>query len=730
MKLFKYIVPVIVMAPVSLLAGTFSDVNVNELGQYVYPNNRPASPQEYVYMPDGLSYLTLSDDGKSISSHDTKTGNVIETVLDVAKTRETKIERIKGFSISPDGSKLLVYRDSEPVYRHSFNADYHVFEIKRNILSPLSSKFEMQQAPLFSPDGRMVAFVAENNIYIKKLDYKTEVPVTTDGKVNEIINGVPDWTYQEEFSTTSSMTWAPDNLTLCYVKYDEKDVPTFSFPLYQGTCNPRDEYSLYPGQFTYKYPVAGMKNSSVSVHSYDVETRKTKTISLADNAIEYIPRISYACTPERLVVTTLNRGQTRMEMYTVNPKSTVAKSLYVEEASAWIAPEAYEKVKFYPDYFVIMSERSGYNHLYQYSYSGAMMRQITSGNYDVTDYYGCNARGTHFYQSTASGAINRVVSGIDIKGKRTDLSALEGTSSASFSPTMENYVLSYSNAYTPPQYRMFDSRNKELRVIEDNASYKARYGAVPAKEFFTMESDGVSLNGYMLKPADFNASRKYPVIMSQYSGPGSQEVLNRWKMDWEYYFVQQGYIVMSVDGRGTGGRGCEFRNVVYKRLGHYETIDQIAAARYAASLPYVDKDRIGIYGWSYGGYETLMAISHPDSPYSAAVAIAPVTDWRYYDTVYAERYMLTPQENEDGYNAGAPIKLTENMNCRLLLMSGTADDNVHFTNTLQYVSVLQSQGKLCDMFIFPNMNHSINGCNARAVVYAKMLDYFNCNLKR
>ncbi len=729
MKLLKYIFPIVLALPLYTSAGTHSDVNVAELGEYVYPKNRPASMPEFVYLPDGMSYLLLSDDGKSITKHEIKTGNLIETVLDVAKTRETQIDCIGGFSISQDGSKILVYQHREPIYRHSFKADYYVYEIRHNILRPLSSTFEMQQAPLFSPDGRMVAFVAENNIYIKKLDYKTEVPVTADGKINEIINGVPDWTYQEEFSTTSSMSWAPDNMTLCYVKYNETDVPTFSFPLYQGTCNPRNEYAFYPGLFTYKYPVTGMKNSSVSVHSYDVETRKTKKIVLNDDNIEYIPRISYACSPDRLVVATLNRTQNRFELYAVNPKSTVAKSLYVDTSEAWIAPNAYEEVKFYPESFVVMSERSGYNHLYQYSYSGHLMKQITSGDYDVTYYYGCNSKGVHYYQSTVTGALNRVVSSVDIKGKRQDLSPETGTASASFSPTFDNYILNYNNVKTPPRYVLCDNKGKELRVLNNNSEYAERYHVIPEKEFFTLDNDGVILNGYMLKPVDFDAALKYPVIMYQYSGPGSQEVLNRWKMDWDYYFANQGYIVVCVDGRGTGGRGTEFRNVVYKRLGYYETIDQIAAAEYVASLPYVDSDRIGICGWSYGGYETLMAISQKNSPFAAAVAIAPVTDWRYYDTVYTERYMLTPQENEDGYNDGAPIKLIDNMNCRLLLMSGTADDNVHFTNTLQYVSVLQSKGKLCDMFVFPNMNHSINSCNARAVVYAKMLDFFNRNMK-
>lgn len=729
MKLLKYIVSVIVILPMQLYAGIATEAIVDELGKYVYPGNRPESPANFVYMPDGLSYLLLSSDGKSIIRHDTKSGEIIETVLDITKTRENKINEIKGFSLSPDGSKLLVYQKHKPIYRHSFAADYHVYEIRHNILRPLSKNSEYQQAPLFSPDGRMVAFVVDNNIYLKKLDYQTELPVTTDGQLNKIINGVPDWTYQEEFSTTSSMTWAPDNLTLCFLKYNETDVPSFTFPLYHGSSDARDEYAIYPGLFSYKYPVAGMKNSTVSVHSYDVETRKTKKITFSDARIEYIPRISYAGSPDRLAVATLNRAQTRLEIYSVNPKSTVAKSIYVEESDAWISPDTYEKIKYYTESFILLSERSGYKHLYRYSYSGNLITQITSGNYDVTDYYGCNSHGTHYFQSTVSGATNRVVSSIDTKGRRTDLSAQEGSASATFSPTLDNYILNYSNVSTPPQYSLYDTKNKKLRTLEDNNKYASLYDGLPVKEFFTLTNDGTTLNGYIIKPTGFNPSNRYPVIMSQYSGPGSQEVLNRWEMDWDYYFAQQGYIIICVDGRGTGGRGREFKNTVYKRLGHYETIDQHAAANYAASLPYVDKNRIGIYGWSYGGYETLMAISCDNCPYAAAVSIAPVTDWRFYDTVYTERYMLTPQENEDGYNAGSPIKLVEKMNCRLLLMSGTADDNVHFTNTLQYVSELQAHGKFCDMFIFPDMNHSINGGNARSVVYAKMLDFFNRNLK-
>lgn len=733
MNRLKYIVmlPIVVMA-ISIQAAnsTIAPSVQEQLAWYCSPLNRPATPAPMQYLPDGTSYLQLDEDSKRIVKYDTHTGNELEIVLDVSSNRGSKIDMIEGFSISDDGSKLLVYNNAEMIYRSSFMATYYVFEIKRNMLKPLSEKFSTQQAPSFSPDGRMVAFVADNNIHIKKLDYETEVAVTSDGKANEVVNGISDWTYQEEFGTESSIAWAPDNLTLCYIKYNESDVPVYSLTMYEGACDPKSEYALYPGTFNYKYPVAGERNSKVSVHSYDIETRKTKDIALPDNRIEYIPRIAYAAAPERLIVTTLNRAQNRVELYTVNPKSTVAKSLYVDESSAWIDPMAWGTVRYYPDFFVIASERSGFNQLYQYSYSGVLMRQLTSGDRVVTDYYGYDAlTATHYYQSTTT-PLDRAVYSLDAKGNLTPLTPEEGTASATFAPSMKYYTIEYSNVSTPHSYKLYASKSrKQLRELESNADYASRYSMMPKKEFFTMTSDGNTLNGYIIKPADFDASRRYPVIMSQYSGPGSQSVLNRWKVDWEQFYATQGYVVVCVDGRGTGGRGREFMNVVYQCLGKYETIDQLAAAKYVASLPYVDESRIGIYGWSYGGYETLMAISQNDSPYAAAVAVAPVTDWRYYDTVYTERYMLTPNENESGYEHSAPINLVRNVNCPLLIMTGTADDNVHPANTIEYVARLLSVGKMCDMLLFPNMNHSIYYCNGRVMVYAKMLDYFNRNLK-
>ena len=706
--------------------------NLSGLEQYVYPANRPATVACPAFTADGLHFLSLSDDGKKIIKYVTRTGAEAEVVMDVTNTRESRIEAIEGFTLSPDGSKILVTTAEEPVYRRSTRAAYYVYELRTRLLRPLSEKFTRQRSPLFSPDGRMVAFVGDdNNIYLKKIDYNTEVAVTTDGEIDKVINGVPDWVYEEEFTTTCSMAWAPDNMTLCYIKYAEAEVPAYSFTLYEGTCDPRKEYALYPGQFTYKYPVAGEPNSRVSLHSYDVDNRKTKNLALPDNRIEYIPRIAYGgASADRLMVVTLDRSQTRMEIYAVNPRSGVSKSVMTEEDRAWITPLSYEDISFGNDSFVILSARSGYTHAYRYSYAGTMTSQLTSGDYDVTAWYGTDAKGNAWYQSTATGAINRVVSRKDIKGVVKHLSQEQGSASAWFSPSLNFCGLTYSNTSTPPVVTLYEGE-KKVRVLEDNATAKSTYSMMPSTEFTTITTpDGMELNAYLIKPRDFDSSRRYPLIIHQYSGPGSQEVLDRWKPDWTHYAAMNGYVVMCVDPRGTGGRGRAWETAVYKDLGHYETIDLQGAAATAAKFPFVDPSRIGITGWSYGGYETLMAVTSGTGAkvFACAVAIAPVTDWRFYDTVYAERYMLTPHENPDGYRSSAPLTYAGKIDIPLLIMHGTADDNVHLMNTMQYVSVMQSKGRFCDMFLYPNMNHSIFGCDARLNVYSKMLDYFNKNL--
>ena len=730
----KTVITALLIAAASAATSLAANVsNMADLAPFVYPNNYAKTVAKPYFAPDGLSYLKLSADKKQVVRVDLKTGKETETVMDVNNTRETSLtSTITSFAMSPDGSKLLIATDREPIYRRSFWAKYYIYEIRTRLLHPLSEEFDKQRSPIFSPNGRMVAFVApDNNIYIKKIDFNTESPVTKDGKVDAVINGVPDWVYEEEFTTSCSMAWSPDNTVLCYLKYNEAEVPSYSFPLYEGACNPLTQYALYPGSFTYKYPVAGEKNSVVTLHSFDVDNRKTKNLELAGRDIEYVPRIDFGGDDSnRLMVVTLNRDQNRMEIFATNPRSGISKSILTEQSDAWIPTETYEDITYGATDFVVLSARTGFTHAYAYSYAGQLLRTITSGNYDVKTYYGTDAKGNTYVQTNATGPVNKVVTRIDAKGRSKDLTPAEGTASAWFDPSMANYAVTYSSSTQPPVVTLYSApADKKLRELANNNDLAAKYASAPKAEFIKLTTDdGVTLNGYMIKPSDFNASRKYPMIIQQYSGPGSQEVLNAWKVDWTQYAAQQGYVVMCVDTRGTGGRGREWETIVYKNLGHYETIDLQGAARWAAKLPYIDGKRIGITGWSYGGYQTLMAVTTGNSPFAAAVAVAPVTNWRYYDSIYAERYMLTPQQNSLGYDESAPTSHVANLSIPLLIMHGTADDNVHLFNTMQYVSELQAKGKFCDMFLYPNMNHSIYGCDSRLNVYSKLLDYFNKNL--
>lgn len=702
----------------------------SDLAAYTAPSNSAMSV-ELQFMPDGKSYVERSADGRSLIIKDITSGKEVDKLFDVTYTRETVLPDFEGFILSPDASKILVWRNTEAKYRRSSTAEYYVYEVRSRLLKPLSKEFKRQSVPVFSPDSRMVAFVANNNIYAAKLDYGTEVPVTTDGEEGKIINGTTDWTYEEEFSETSLIAWAPDNLTLCYVRFDESQVPLYTLPIYETACHNDEQYKYYPGVMSYKYPVAGETNSTVSLHSYDVETRKTKKVDLPSGAGYYIPRIEYGPKETQLMVSTLNRDQNHYELFMVNPKSTVARSIYTQDSNAWVEQDAYSTIKFGANSFVISSDADGYNRYYEYSYSGAKLREITPGGIDATAYYGSDALGNHYYQAAAPRPIDRTIYRLDRKGIVSAVSTDKGISNATFAPGCTAMLLSHNSSTEVPTYSLCKADGKKIRTLVDNKDYETRTASLKAvREFIKVPGEGgLEFNGYIVKPRNFNASHRYPVIMSQYSGPGSQEVLDRWTLDWQDYYASKGFLVICVDGRGTGGRGKEFRTAVYKNLGHYETIDQLAAARYAASLPYVDASKIGIYGWSYGGYQALMCASADECPYAAAVSIAPVTDWRYYDTVYTERYMLTPQQNERGYNEASAINRALHLACPLLIMYGTSDDNVHPANSLRYVSTLQNAGILCDMFVFPQMNHSINGCNARAVVYAKMLQFFEDKLK-
>ena len=579
--------------------------------------------------------------------------------------------------------------------------------------------------PAYSPDGRMCAFVRDNNIWIRKFDFDTEVQVTKDGELNKILNGITDWVYEEEFAVTNLMAWSPDSEYLAFVRSDESDVKEYSMQMYgEGT---------YPSYYNFKYPKAGEKNSTVTLHSYCVQTRDTKHLDVPLDEDGYIPRITFTKNSDQLAVMTLNRQQNLFNMYYVNPKSGVSRLILREENKCYVDSEWLKSIQFLNNGFLYVSEQDGYSHIYMYSPTGVMQRQVTKGNWDVTQLLGIDeATKTVYYESAEESPMQCAVYKIDAKGVKTKLSTEKGTNNAQFSANFAYYVNRYSNANTPMKITVNETKTKKvLRTLQDNAVLNERLAKYnfAKKEFFTVNTaSGVELNAWMVKPLNFDENKRYPVLMFQYSGPNSQQVLDSYSFDWERYLSTKDILVVCVDGRGTGARGEAFRKCTYMNMGDLESKDQVEAAHALAELPYVDGDRMAIWGWSFGGYNTLMALTVGKGTFKVGIAVAPPTDWRYYDTVYTERFMRTPQENQRGYDLTSPLKRVKELQGKLLLIHGTADDNVHFKQTMDYAEALVQANKQFDMHVYRDRNHSIYGGNTRFHLYTKMSNYLFDNL--
>jgi dipeptidyl-peptidase-4 len=723
----KYILPVIATVLCCSVASAFEldDFVLGGVRVKGIPSSQPAL--------DGRYYYQFNSEGTMIKKYSYKKEKDVTTFFDNAKIADNPIKSWDGYSMSSDEKSILLWTNSNPIYRYSFTADHYIYNIKDNKLERLSDEGGEEIATL-SPDGSKVAYVKNNNVYVKNLTLGEISTITTDGKKNEIINAVPDWVYQEEFGVLNTFTWSADGRYLAFIRFDESQVPMCSMELYQGECRPNPDYAIHPGRYDYKYPAAGEHNSVVSVYCYDSEWQKLSKIELPLAEEDYVPNIQFGKQPyPTLMVVKVNRAQTRMNIYAVDPANGMSEEVYDEQSDMWIDEDVVTGVKYYDGFFVVKSNRDGRTHLYKYNYFGKLLKQISKGDYDVTAYYGYDEAHKLFYFQTNKGALNRTIRcANDVTGEVKELVDGNGTYSASFNSDFTYYIRRFSDANTPDQFVLYSIDGKKVRDLQLNEEYAKKYTSaeIPRREFFTMLNDnGDRMNGYIIKPVDFDPSKKYPCIMSQYSGPNSQQVLNKWKMEWEEYFAMQGYIIACVDGRGTGGQGKEFLKAIYLNLGRHETEDQLAAARYMAEQPYVDADRIGIWGWSFGGFESLMAMSQDDSRYACGVAIAPVTSWKFYDSIYTERFMLTPQENPDGYNY-APLDLTDKLKGKLLLMFGSADDNVRIVNSMQYISKLHSEGQQFDMMVYPNMNHSINGCGVRLPLYQRVLNFFDANLKK
>ena len=627
---------------------------------------------------------------------------------------------INSYAFSNDEKQLLIANSSNQIYRHSFTADYFLFDIASKKLTKI---LEQVQEPTFSPDGTKIAFAKENNLFVYDILSKEINQITNDGKKNAIINGITDWVYEEEFAFVRAFDWSADSKKIAFIRFDESQVPEFSMDIYKK--------NLYPTAETFKYPKAGEKNATVSLHIFDLVSKNIKNVNLNNYNDFYIARLKWTNDANILSAQVLNRHQDNLDLLFIDGNSASGKVVLNEKDKAYV--DVTDNLTFLKDNsFIWTSEKDGWNHIYLYDKTGKLKNQVTKGNWEVTAYYGFDEKTKSiYYQSTENGSIVRDVYKISLDGKKkTKLSKNIGTNEATFSPNFSLFINKFSSSTVPTTYTLNNSIDgQQVQSIVENSSLleKLKKYNLPSKEFFELTTEkGHKLNAWMIKPKDFDASKKYPVFMYQYSGPGSQEVANEWFNANDYWFMmltQQGYIVACVDGRGTGFKGAAFKKCTQKELGKYEVEDQIDAAKVIGNYPYVDKTRIGIFGWSFGGFMASNCIMKGADVFKTAIAVAPVTNWRFYDSIYTERYMQTPQENASGYDDNSPINHVSKLKGNFLLIHGTADDNVHVQNSMQMIEALVQANKQFDWAIYPDKNHGIYGGYTRIQLYNKMTNF-------
>jgi len=685
--------------------------------------------QGFNVMNDGVNYVDIESYGSqtNLSQFDLKTGKKIKELVKGEDVKfNNKPLNLYTYQFSPNEDKLLLYENRENVYRRSPKANYYVYDIATKKTIQLSDKGQ-QMFPLFSPDGKKIAFVRENNLYIKYLETGAEIIVTSDGEANKIKNGWADWVYEEEFSRADYFDWSMNSQYLAYVKFDETKVKEYTMDYYKA--------ELYPTQYTFKYPKAGEENSIVSVHIFDEESKRTVTADIGTEKDIYIPRIQFTNNPLVLSITRLNRLQNKLELLFTDVMGGKGVVAYTDESKTYV--DVTDDLRFIGDKgFIISSERDEYNHLYYYDLNGKLINQITKGQFDVTEFSGYDEETkTLYYVSAENGATNRDVYSVKLNGKdKKRLSTKSGFTSFEFTPGYKYYISTYSDANTPPVYELNSINGKTVKVLEDNAALKSKMKNynLSTKQFFKFKtSEGVELNGWMLKPQNFDSTKKYPVYMYAYGGPGANEVNNNWDGTdyfWHNFLNQEGYMVVCVDNRGTQGSGRQFKHSTYLQLGKLETIDQIETAKYLGSLPFVDKTRIGFQGWSFGGYMASLLISKGGDVFKTAVAVAPVTNWKYYDNIYTERFLRKPIDNKSGYEDNSPTNFVKDIKGKFLLIHGSADDNVHLQNSMELANAMVSKNIPFDFMIYPNKSHGISGGLTRLHIYSKIFKFVKENL--
>lgn len=681
---------------------------------------------------DYYSSLVRGNDNNFVIKYSISTGQAVDTLVDgriLASLHQGGNFRFSDYELSADEKKVLLTTETERIYRRSSKSNYYIYDIEKAELKPLAAGAKQSYAS-FSPDASKVAFFRENNLFYTDLKTGEEVAITKDGKWNHLIHGAADWVYEEEFSFAKAFEWSPDSKKIAFISFDESNVKEFNMQMWGP---------LYPKDYKFKYPKAGEDNSHVLVSIFHLDGANTTSVDIGKEKDQYIPRISWTQNPDLLSVIRMNRLQNKLEILHADAKTGQSRVILTEESGTYVDLDFNDDLRYLANgkQFLYTSERDGFKHLYLYDISGKLIRQITSGNWEIGSIAAVDEKKSLiYYTSTEVSSLERhlYVIGMNGKGKKR-LSMEAGSHNANFNANVQFFINYHSSSDSPLKVTLHEAPSgKLLRVLEDNQRLRDNLSsfALGKKEFTTVKAaNGEDLNAYLIKPADFDPSKKYPVLMYVYGGPGSQQVLNRWGGSrdlWFHYLAQEGFIVACVDNRGTGGKGRDFKHVTYKNLGKYETEDQIAAAKYLAGLDYIDSERIGIWGWSYGGYMSSLAIMLGNEVFKAAIAVAPVTTWRYYDTIYTERYLQTPQLNAAGYDDNSPLTHVKKLKGKYLLIHGTADDNVHFQNAVALQDALIEANKQFESFYYPNKNHGIYGGNTTMHLYTMMTNFLINNL--
>jgi len=709
-----------------ILVGSFSafgqDIITNES---IWQTGRlgTKSVPGFSFMKDGKSFSKLK--GNSILQYDLLTGEESEVLFEGDNNSDVlKGSSVQGYTFSANEAKILIETERNYQYRYSYFSKVYLYERKSGDFFAVDE--EPIQLATFSPDGSKVAFVKDNNLYIFDTATRKTFQITHDGQKNKIINGAPDWVYEEEFSFSKAYEWSVDGQRIAFIKFDESEVPEFTMHYY-------DADQLYPRPYTFKYPKVGEKNSVVSVHVFDLVTGATRNLEATLVADQYIPRIQWTSVPNELMVTRLNRLQNHLELllYLVDKEGEKPRLVLEEKSKYYVDVQDNLLFTARGDAFVWTSEREGFNHIYLFSKKGKLLRKLTQGPYEVTQVYGLDSsNGWLYYQAASLSPTQREIFRVSLDEDTVEMiSTGEGTHQAQFSSTFDYWVDNYSTINTPNHISIRDSKGISIRVLEDNQEAKASMvkHKVSKVEFLTIDNgQGIQLNAWWMKPIDFDENKSYPVLMYVYGGPGSQQVTDSWKGSnywWFQSLVQKGYLVVCVDNRGTGARGEEFKKMTYLQLGKFETEDQIAAAKYLGTLPFVDKERIGIWGWSYGGYMSSLCLLKGAKVFKSAIAVAPVTNWKWYDSIYTERYMRTLQENTKGYEDNSPVNFAHLLEGNFLLIHGLGDDNVHAQHAIELSEALIRSNKQFEMVLYPNRNHGIYGNNGRLHLYDKMTQF-------